>query len=157
MLKDLEEVLAPYRGQRGATIPVLQKAQQEIGYLPEDVISEIADFLGMTENEVYGVATFYAQFRFERPGEHTVKCCQGTACHVQGGERLLEAIEQELKLKPGQTTTEDYKFSLERVACFGSCALAPVMVVDSTVYGRMTPAKAREVLSGYIKGNKSDK
>ena len=141
MQKQLEEVIAPYRGQRGATIPVLQKAQEKIGYLPEDVISEIADFLGMTKNELYGVATFYAQFRFERQGEHIIKCCQGTACHVQGGTRLLEAIEQELKFAPGQTITEDYKFSVERVACFGSCALAPVMVVDKTVYGRMTPAK----------------
>ena len=149
MRKQLAEVLAPYRGQRGATIPVLQKAQEEIGYLPEDVISEIADFLGLTSNEVYGVATFYAQFRFERQGEHTIKCCQGTACYVQGGRRILEAVEDELNLTGGKTTTEDYKFSVERVACFGSCALAPVMVVDKTVYGRLTPAKAREILAQY--------
>ncbi len=149
MQKELAEVLAPYRGQKGATIPVLQKVQQEIGYLPEDTISEIADFLGMTKNEVYGVATFYAQFRFERQGEHTIKCCQGTACYVQGGRRILEAVENELKLAPGKTTTEDYKFSVERVACFGSCALAPVMVVDKTVYGRLTPAKAREIIARY--------
>ena len=95
--------------------------------------------------------TFYAQFRFERQGEHTIKCCQGTACHVQGGNRLLDAIEQELKLEPGQTITDDYRFSLERVACFGSCALAPVMVIDKTVYGRMTPVKARQVLAEYLK------
>jgi len=147
--KELAEVLAPYQGQRGATIPVLQKAQQEIGYLPEDVISEIAEFLGMTKNEVYGVATFYAQFRFERQGEHTVKCCQGTACYVQGGRRILDAVVNELGLTEGKSTTEDYKFSLEKVACFGSCALAPVMVVDKTVYGRLTPAKAREILAQY--------
>lgn len=149
MRKELAEVLAPYQGQRGATIPVLQKAQQEIGYLPEDVISEIAEFLGMTKNEVYGVATFYAQFRFERQGEHTVKCCQGTACYVQGGRRILDAVVNELGLTEGKSTTEDYKFSLEKVACFGSCALAPVMVVDKTVYGRLTPAKAREILAQY--------
>ena len=149
MRKELAEVLAPYQGQRGATIPVLQKAQQEIGYLPEDVISEIADFLGMTKNEVYGVATFYAQFRFERQGEHTVKYCQGTACYVQGGRRILDAVVNELGLAEGKSTTEDYKFSLEKVACFGSCALAPVMVVDKTVYGRLTPAKAREILAQY--------
>ena len=149
MRKELAEVLSPYRGQRGATIPVLQKAQQEIGYLPEDIISEIAEFLGMTKNEVYGVATFYAQFRFERQGEHTVKCCQGTACYVQGGRRILDAVVKELGLAEGKSTTEDYKFSLEKVACFGSCALAPVMVVDKTVYGRLTPAKAREILAQY--------
>jgi len=142
-------VLAPYRGQKGATIPVLQKAQEELGYLPEEAISEIAIFLRLSKSEVYGVATFYAQFRFERPGEHTIKCCQGTACYVQGGKRILEAIEDELNLAPGKTTTDDYKFSLERVACFGSCALAPVMVVDKTVYGRLTPAKARQIVSEY--------
>jgi len=143
----LREALAAYRGQRGATIPALQKAQEEVGYLPEDVITEVASLLGMSKNEVYGVATFYAQFRFERQGEHTVRCCQGTACYVQGGRRILDAIEGELKLAPGKTTTDDYKFSLESVACFGSCALAPVMVVDNTVYGRLTPAKAREILT----------
>lgn len=149
MPENLTQVLAPYRGQKGATIPVLQKAQEEIGYLPEEAISEIANFLGLTKNEVYGVATFYAQFRFERQGEHTIKCCQGTACYVQGGRRILEAVEDELNIQSGKNTTDDYKFSLERVACFGSCALAPVMVVDKTVYGRMTPAKARQILSEY--------
>lgn len=149
MQEQLAQVLAPYRGQKGATIPVLQKAQEYIGYLSRETISEIANFLGLTDNEVYGVATFYAQFRFERPGEHTIKCCQGTACYVQGGRRILEAVEDELNIKSGKTTTDDYKFSLDRVACFGSCALAPVMVVDKTVYGRMTPARAREILSQY--------
>ena len=149
MHEQLTKVLAPYRGQSGATIPVLQKAQEEIGYLPEEIISEIANFLGLTKNEVYGVATFYAQFRFERQGEHTIKCCQGTACYVQGGRNILKAVEDELNVASGQTTTDDYKFSLERVACFGSCALAPVMVVDKTVYGRMTPAKARQILDQY--------
>ncbi len=149
MHERLSQVLAPYRGQRGATIPVLQKAQEELGYLHEEAISEIANFLGLSKNEVYGVASFYAQFRFERQGAHTIKCCQGTACYVQGGRRILEAVEQELNIPSGKTTTEDYKFSLERVACFGSCALAPVMVVDKTVYGRMTPAKARQIVAQY--------
>jgi len=104
--------------------------------------------LGVSESEVYGVASFYAQFRFERQGEHTIKVCQGTACHVRGGRRILETVEQEVGIQPWETT-EDYKFSLERVACFGSCALAPVMVVDKTVYGRMTTAKARKTLAEY--------
>ncbi|MFC1991785.1 NADH-quinone oxidoreductase subunit NuoE [Chloroflexota bacterium] len=148
MEEKLKQALVPYQGQRGATIPVLQKVQEEIGYLPEEIISEIASFLGLTKNEIYGVATFYAQFRFERQGEHTVKCCQGTACYVQGGRRILETVERELGIQPGETT-EDYNFSLEQVACFGSCALAPVMVVDKTVYGRMTTLKARQILSNY--------
>jgi NADH:ubiquinone oxidoreductase subunit E len=145
----LLSILNPYSGQRGATVPVLQKVQEELGYLPEEAISEIANFLGLSKSEVYGVASFYAQFRFERQGDHIIKVCQGTACYVQGGRRILEAVEQELDIPPGKTTTEDYKFSLERVACFGSCALAPVMVVDKTVYGRMTPAKARQIVAEY--------
>jgi len=122
--------------------------QEELGYLPEETVSEIAYFLGVSESEVYGVASFYAQFRFTRQGDHTIKVCQGTACHVQGGPRILEAVERDLSIQSGETT-EDYKFSLERVACFGSCALAPVMVVDKTVYGRMTTAKARKILAEY--------
>ncbi len=108
----------------------------------------IARFLRLPVSTVYGVATFYAQFRFERQGEHVVRSCQGTACYVRGGRRILETVEQGLGIQPGGTT-EDYKFSLERVACFGSCALAPVMVVDKTVYGRMTTVKARQILAEY--------
>ena len=147
MDEKLKQSLAAFRGQRGATIPALQKVQEEMGYLPDESISEVASVLGMSTNEVYGVATFYAQFRFERPGEHEIKCCLGTACYVQGSSRILDAVEDELKLPRGKFTTDDYKFSLERVACLGSCALAPVMVVDETVYGRLTPAKAREILN----------
>jgi len=149
MRERLLPILESYRGQRENLIPVLQKIQEELGYLPEEAVSEIAYFLRLSESEVYGVASFYAQFRFERQGEHTVKVCQGTACHVRGGRRILEAVEREISIPPGKTTTKDYKFSLERVACFGSCALAPVMVVDKTVYGRMTPDKARQILSEY--------
>ncbi len=148
MHEQLVEVLAPFRGQRGATIPVLQKVQEKLGYLPEETISEIANFLGLSKNEIYGVASFYAQFRFERQGEHTVRVCQGTACYVRGGRRILDTVEREIGIHPGETT-EDYKFSLERVACFGSCALAPVMVVDKTVYGRVTTVKARQILAEY--------
>ncbi len=145
----LSEVLAPYRGQKGATIPVLQKVQEELGYLSEEAISEIAYFLSLTQNEVYGVASFYAQFRFERQGEHIVKTCQGTACHVRGGRRILDVVQQELGIQAGETR-EDYKFSLEIVTCFGACALAPVMVVDKTVNGRMTTVKAKQVLAKYL-------
>jgi NADH:ubiquinone oxidoreductase subunit E len=124
--------------------------QEELGYLPEEAIKEIANFLGLSENEVYGIASFYSQFRFERQGEHIIRVCQGTACHVRGGRRILETVENELGIQSGETT-DDYKFSLERVACFGSCALAPVMVVDKTVYGRMTTAKARQILAPFLK------
>ena len=148
MQENMSDVLAPYRGQKGATIPVLQKVQEKLGYLPEEAFSEIADFLGISKNEIYGVATFYAQFRFERQGEHTVRVCQGTACYVQGGRRVLDMVTQVTGIRPGGTT-EDYKFSLDKVACFGSCALAPVMVVDKEVYGRMSQSKAKEILAKY--------
>ena len=148
MREQLLQILTPHQGERGALIPVLQKVQEELGYLPEEAVSEVAYFLGVSESEVYGVASFYAQFRFVRRGEHTIKVCQGTACHVRGGRRILEAVERELGIQP-EGTTEDYKFSLERVACFGSCALAPVMVVDKTVYGRITIPEAKKVLAEY--------
>ena len=148
MRERLSQTLAPYRGQRGSLIPVLQKVQEELGYLPEETISEIANFLGLSKNEVYGVASFYAQFRFERQGEHTIKVCQGTACYVQGGRRILEAVEKELGIQSGDTT-EDYKFSLERVACVGCCALAPVMIIDNTVQAKMTTTRAKKILNDY--------
>ncbi len=148
MKQRLAELLSPYQGERGVLIPVLQQVQGEFGYISEQAVSEIARFLAVSQSEVYGVATFYAQFRFTQPGEHTIKVCQGTACHVRGGDRILETVERELGINPGETT-EDYKFSLERVACFGCCALSPVMVVDNTVYSRVTPAKAKHILGSY--------
>lgn len=148
----LSQLLAPYKGQKGASIPILQKVQEEFGYLPEETISEIAKFLGLSQNEIYGIATFYAQFRFERPGEHTIKVCQGTACHVRGSHRILEEVEDELGIQPGETTKE-YKFSLERVACVGCCALAPVMLVDNVVHAKMTIAEAKKILNSMAKAN----
>lgn len=144
----LSPILEGHRGHRESLIPVLQKVQGELGYLPEEAVSEIAHFLGLSSSDIFGVASFYAQFRFERRGEHTVKVCQGTACHVRGAKRIMEAVSQELGIEPGGTT-EDYKFSLEQVACFGCCALAPVMVIDDQVNGRMTTSDARKVLENY--------
>lgn len=142
-------VLAPYQGEKGALISVLQKAQETLGYLSEETIAEVADFLGLSQSEAYGVASFYAQFRFERQGEHAIKVCQGTACHVRGGRRILDFLKQELGIQPGETT-KDYKLSLETVTCFGACALAPVVVVDKTVNTKMTTAKARQQLGSYF-------
>jgi len=140
--------LAPYKEKKGALIPVLQQVQGELGYLPKEAISEIARFLGTSESEVFGVASFYAQFRFTKAGRHVVKVCLGTSCYVRGGAHIMETVEKELGIRQGETTT-DYEFSLERVACFGCCALSPVMVVDNRVYSRMTPTTAKQVLSSY--------
>lgn len=146
MSSKLSAVLEPYREQKGALIPVLQETQEKFGYLPEAAISEIAKFLGLSQSMVYGVASFYAQFRFEPQGKHLIKVCQGTACHVRGAARILDEVEKQLGIKPRETT-RDMECSLETIACFGSCALAPVMVVDEKVYGRTTPARVREILA----------
>lgn len=142
------EAMVQFRRDRGNLIPILQKVQGVEGYLLPEAIREISHFLDISENDVYSVASFYAQFRFTRSGDHTVKVCLGTACHVRGGERILESVERKLGIQPGQTT-DDFKFSLERIACFGCCALAPVMVVGQDIYSKMTPARVREVLTGY--------
>ena len=146
MEEKLAQILAHYKGEPGALIPILQKVQQDLGYLSKEAISKIANFLKVSQSDVFGVASFYAQFRFSRPGEHLIKVCLGTACHVRGGEHIMGTVKSELGIEPGDTT-KDYKFSLERVACFGSCALAPVALIDDKVYGRMTPTKVKEILS----------
>ena len=145
---ELARTLEPYRGQKGALITVLQKIQEKLGYLPKDLFIDVARLCRISINEVYGVASFYAQFRFTAPGRHGVKVCLGTACHVRGGQRILESVERDVGVSSGGTSS-DGRYSLERVACFGSCALAPVVVVDKDVYGRMTQAKAKDVLSKY--------
>jgi len=145
----LTEILAKYpRGDRGYLIPILQEVQESQGYVSPDVIDEIGAFTGVSPGEIFGVASFYAHFRFTKPGKHTIKVCRGTACHVRGSERILELVERELKVKAGQTTADEL-FSLERIACFGCCALAPVVVVDKDVHGRMSSTKARRLLIQY--------
>ena len=148
MRERLQPIFEAYRGHREVLIPVLQKAQAELGYLPEEAITEVARFLGLSSSDIYGVASFYSQFRFERPGEHEIKVCQGTACHVRGSARILAEVQRDLGIHPGETT-EDYKFSLERVACVGCCALAPVMIVDEAVHAKMTVAQSKKILAQY--------
>ncbi|KPL08155.1 NADH dehydrogenase [bacterium SM23_57] len=134
-----------FKGNRGDLIPVLQRTQAEYGYLQEDAIRKISRWLKMSENEIYGVATFYAQFRFHPPGEHHIKVCLGTACHVSGALNFLEVLQIDYGLSHGETTP-DGKFSLERVACLGCCSLAPVVVVNNEVHGRMNRVKFVELL-----------
>ena len=143
--KQLDAILAEYDGERGDLIPILQEAQERFGYLPGGVMQVIAKFLRLPESDVFGVATFYAQFKLTPVGRKIVKVCRGTACHVRGGARILDEVERHLGIKPGETT-DDLEYSLETIACFGSCALAPVVVIDKTVYGRMTTQKVAEIL-----------
>jgi len=136
------------RGDSGFLIPILQEVHGAQGYLAPRAVDEIAAFTGVSPGEIFGVASFYAQFRFTRSGKHTLKVCLGTACHVRGGDRLLDFLERQLKIKTGGTTP-DGLFSLERVACIGCCALAPVVVMDDTVHARMTAAKAQRLQKKY--------
>ena len=143
--KNILNLLKNHEQSRDSLIPILQGVQEKLGYISEDSINDISNYLDISKNDVYGVATFYTQFRFSRPGDHIVKICLGTSCHVRGGQRIMNAVSKQLGIKPGETTP-NYKFSLERVACFGSCALSPVAVVDNKVYGRMNSQKAKKLI-----------
>ncbi len=147
MNQQLEETIARFKGERGDLITLLQEVQTSLGYLPDEAMQRVAKFLRLSESTVYGVATFYAQFKFTPVGKHIIKVCRGTACHVRGVSRILDEVERQLGVKPGETTS-DLEYTLETIACFGSCALAPVMVVDETVYGKMTPEKVTNILKG---------
>jgi len=133
-------VLNKYTRDTNNLIPILQAVHSYAGYLSYETIDMIARELHMSEHEIFGTASFYAQFKFEKPGKHLMRCCTGTACFVRGGGVILEAAKSELDIIPGQTT-KDGMFSLERVACLGCCALAPVVTIDDEVYGQMNPAK----------------
>ena len=148
----MEPIFEKYKDQKGPLIPILQKTQGVYGYLPEEALQLIANRLGVSLSKVYGVATFYSQFYLERRGRHVLKLCDGTACHVKGAPTMMSAIKKEFDVDPGQTT-EDYELTVEIVYCLGSCALAPVAVMDDQVMGRMR----QEVLLRRVKqGLKGD-
>ena len=140
LLERIKTDLAEIGNDRSKLIPILQLVQQKLTYLPGEAIHLVADHLDISSSEVYGVATFYNQFRFNPPGKNPVKVCLGTACHVKGGDIILENFERKLEIKEGETTP-DREFSVDRVACVGCCALAPVAVVGETVHGHMQPSK----------------
>jgi NADH-quinone oxidoreductase subunit E len=130
---------------RGRLIPMLQLVQDTLAYLHPAAIRLVAAHLEISASEVFGVATFYNQFRFNPPGRHPIKVCLGTACHVKGGEIILENFERKLQIKDGQTTA-DREFSIDRVACVGCCALAPVAIVGESLYGKMQPSKVEGIV-----------
>ena len=145
MGSQLQGVITQFARDRGNLIPILQKVQETERFISEEAVAEISCHLGISENDIYSVASFYSQFRFHRPGDHIIKVCLGTACHVKGGERIAESVERELGIKPGQTT-DDFRYTLETVACIGACALAPTIVIDNEVQRKMTPQKVVELL-----------
>lgn len=146
VLNNICSRLAEFGKQRSRIIPLLQMIQEELAYLPPRAIAIVADHLELSESEVYGVATFYNQFRFSPPGRHPIKVCMGTACHVRGGDIILENFERKLDIAEGETT-EDREYSLERVACVGCCALAPVTLVGDMVQGHMAPSKVEGTIT----------
>lgn len=144
----ISDIVARYPASRGSLIPILQDIQGAYGYLSEPALDELEGLVGLSANEIYGVATFYTQFRFTPPGEHNITVCQGTACHVRGGHQILREFEQRLGIKAGESTS-DAKFDLERVACLGCCALAPVVSVDGKVHAGVTTKQVPRILSEY--------
>ena len=143
--EQLGHILSGDKKDKSRLIFLLQEVQEKLGYLPREAMLKIAEFLQVPASNVYSVATFYNQFRFKPQGKHPVKVCLGTACHLAGGSLVLEAAERELDIKVGGVTP-DQGFSLERVACIGCCAIAPVMTVNDSVYPKLTPMKVEEVL-----------
>ncbi|MFO7711971.1 MAG: NADH-quinone oxidoreductase subunit NuoE [Dehalococcoidia bacterium] len=145
LAEQLDEILSSYRGAKEELIPILQHVQRAVGYLPEPAMKTIARFLKLPESTVFGVGTFYAQFKLAPSGRSNVTVCRGTACHVRGGARILREVERHLGIKSGESTP-DLEYCLETVACIGACALAPTMLVSNNTYGQMTPKKATEIL-----------
>ena len=141
----LREIFSHYHGDRQELIPILQETQEQFRYLPAEAMREIARFLRMPESTVYGVSTFYAQFKLTPLGRRIVRICRGTACHVRGAAKVLAEVEKRLGIKPGETT-DDLEYTLETVACIGACALAPTMTIDNETHGKMTVKKVAEVL-----------
>ena len=154
----LEERLLPlaerYRGKKGITIPLLAELQEIMGFIAPDGVEYLSRELDIPPAEMYGVATFYAMFRLQPQGKHIIRLCRGTACHVQGSARIGEQLQRTLSVPEGGTT-EDRMFTLQFVACLGCCSLAPVMMVDGEVHGRLTPEKAVEVLETIRASEKS--
>lgn len=141
----LKKVLANYEGEKHELIPILQDTQAAFRYLPAAAVREIARFLSISESTIYGVATFYAQFKLTPVGRKIIRVCRGTACHVRGSAKVLAEMEKQLGIKAGETTP-DMEYTLETVACIGACALAPTMTIDGDTHGKMSTRKVAEVL-----------
>jgi NADH-quinone oxidoreductase subunit E len=147
-MTDYALVFKNFKGEEGDLIPLLQKVQEEEGFISPKSIEEISRFLRISENQIFGVASFYSQFRFTEPGRHGIHVCLGTACHVRGGQVLSDALERQLNVPTGGITA-DHRFELQRVACLGCCALAPVVMVDKDIYSRMTVIHLNKILEKY--------
>ncbi|HQQ10215.1 MAG TPA: NADH-quinone oxidoreductase subunit NuoE [Synergistales bacterium] len=141
----VKAIIEPWKGKKGGLIPILQGVQREFGYLQEDAMEIISRELRIPTAEVYGVATFYAQFHLKPRGRHIIRICRGTACHVRGSLKILERVKETLKIEENGTT-DDLRFTLEPVACLGACGLAPVVMINDVTYGRLTPDGIKPIL-----------
>ncbi len=146
---ELDAIIDRYHGKKGVLIPLLQDVQKLEGYLSRDSMQYVSKHTGVHLADIFGVATFYTMFRLKPQGKHVVRVCKGTACHVSGANLIAEAIRSELGLKKDQDTTDDGNFTLMEVACLGCCSLAPVIMVDDTTHGKLTPDKVGGVLAKY--------
>ena len=147
-INELNKIIEEYRVEPGGIIPLLEEAQDFLGYLPINIQKQISDKTNIPLSKIYGIVTFYSIFTMTPRGKHTIKVCLGTACYVRGGKKNAEIIEKEFRVKPGETTI-DRRFTYETVRCLGACGLAPVIVVDGEVYGRVKPSKVKEILEQY--------
>ena len=141
----LLDIFSRFEGDKDELIPILQTVQDEFGYLPNDTMAKIAKFTGASESNVFGVASFYAQFRLTPTGKNRITVCRGTACHVRGAPQILEEVERHLGIKEGESTP-DMEYSLETVACIGCCALAPVITINDEVYGKLSLKDVAKIL-----------
>lgn len=155
ILTKVEEILKNFTGNKEELIPILQQTQHIFGYLPSHAIKRIADFVKMPESTTFGVATFYAQFKFVPSGRNIVRVCRGTACHVKGGSRILKEVQRRLGIKPGESTP-DFEYALETVACIGACALAPTMTINNETHGEMTTKKVAEIFARRSEGENDE-
>lgn len=147
-IQNFKAVLAEKGKDKGALIYLLQSAQELFGYIPEDAIEDISEVTGVPAADIYGVITFYSQFRMKPMGKHVIRICEGTACHVNGAKGILTTLETELKIKVDETT-EDGVFTLLSVACIGCCSLAPVIMIDDETFGSLTPDKTSQIIKKY--------
>ncbi|MDE6356262.1 MAG: NADH-quinone oxidoreductase subunit NuoE [Clostridia bacterium] len=148
-MNELKACINANRGDKGALMPVLHEAQNIYGYLPAEVQTVIAEELNIPLAEVYGVATFYSQFSLQPKGKHKISICLGTACYVKGSDKILEAVEHELRITCGECTP-DKKFSIDSCRCVGACGLAPVMIIDGEVYGKLSQKDVKGILDKYM-------
>ncbi|MGM0651262.1 MAG: NADH-quinone oxidoreductase subunit NuoE [Bacillota bacterium] len=147
-LSKVDKLIEPYVGKKEMLIPALQKVQEYFGYLPRPAAEQVSKRMRIPLSRLYGVATFYAQFKMKPRGRNIIRVCQGTACHIQGSPKIAERIEEELSIESGETT-DDLRYTLEEVACIGACALAPVIMINNEPHGRLTPDKIKSILDSY--------